>query len=327
MMRVGIVGAGIAGLAAARELSRAGAKPTVFEAAATVGGRCQTVTLGSYVFDAGATTVTPRGMSIEGPVLNELDQGDLVSISAPIYVHDGRRWFAGSKDVPVVRHFCYRQGMVRLAELLAEDLDVRLESPVDGFETLDGGGFAICGEEFDTAVVAIPAPDAAVLLRAAGDDRPTLSTQYRRSISVLLGFERPLDVPFYALTADEAAHPLNWLSIESLKVPDGRAPAGHSAIVAQLGSRYSKWNFESEDSHVVSDTLIDIGRIFGDGFETPAVSKVLRWEHGQTEIKSSFDKVNLDGMRMVVAGDGIEGARLEHAYESGMRAAGLLLEG
>ncbi|MCH8979514.1 MAG: FAD-dependent oxidoreductase [Armatimonadetes bacterium] len=324
-MRVGIVGAGIAGLAAARELARAGSRPTVFEASESVGGRCLTEVLGPYVFDAGAPSITPRGMSIEEALLSELDRSGLVEIEAPIYIHDGRRAFPGDGSAPEVRHYCYRQGMGHLAELLADGLDVRLSTRADTIEIVAGGGYAICGEAFDAAVIATPTPDAAGLLSLAGDDRPMLNTRYRRCISVLLGFERPLDVPFHALTAEEAAHPLHWLSIESLKVPGGRAPEGHCAIVAQLGPRYSKWNFDSPDRQIVSDALVDIGRIFGEGFEAPAVQSVLRWEHGQTEHKSSFDKVNVPGATLVVAGDGLEGPRLEHAFESGMRAAWLLL--
>ncbi|MCH8979040.1 MAG: FAD-dependent oxidoreductase, partial [Armatimonadetes bacterium] len=247
-MHVGIVGAGIAGLAAARELAWAGFETTVFEAAATVGGRCLTETLGAYVFDAGAPSITPRGMSIEDALLIELDSSGLVEIEAPIYYHDGRRAFPGDGSGPEVRHYCYEQGMHRFAELLSDGLELRLGTAVDEIEMLAGGGYDICGESFDAAVIATPAPHARELLSRSGDERPMIETRYSRSISVQLGFDRPLEVPFYALTADEAAHPLHWLSIESVKVPGHRAPEGHCAMVAQLGPRYSKWNFESPDS-------------------------------------------------------------------------------
>ncbi|MCB1127755.1 MAG: FAD-dependent oxidoreductase, partial [Verrucomicrobiae bacterium] len=54
MGRVAIVGAGVAGLAAAYELGRNGASTTVFEAGSRLGGRISTVERGPIVFDDGA---------------------------------------------------------------------------------------------------------------------------------------------------------------------------------------------------------------------------------------------------------------------------------
>ena len=52
--RTAIVGAGIAGLGAARRIQQSGGTPVVFEAADRVGGRIKTIRRDSFVFDVGA---------------------------------------------------------------------------------------------------------------------------------------------------------------------------------------------------------------------------------------------------------------------------------
>jgi protoporphyrinogen/coproporphyrinogen III oxidase len=52
--RTAVVGAGIAGLAAARRIQQAGGTPVVFEAEDRVGGRVKTIRRGEFVYDVGA---------------------------------------------------------------------------------------------------------------------------------------------------------------------------------------------------------------------------------------------------------------------------------
>jgi protoporphyrinogen oxidase len=52
--RTAIIGAGIAGLSAARRIAQAGGEPVVFEANDRVGGRIQTIKRNGFTFDAGA---------------------------------------------------------------------------------------------------------------------------------------------------------------------------------------------------------------------------------------------------------------------------------
>jgi predicted NAD/FAD-dependent oxidoreductase len=54
-MKVGIVGAGMAGLSAARKLASAGVSVKVFEKSHVLGGRVATRKVGDYFFDTGAT--------------------------------------------------------------------------------------------------------------------------------------------------------------------------------------------------------------------------------------------------------------------------------
>ena len=60
-MRVGVIGAGIGGLAAAVRLAAQGHEVTILEQAARAGGTCGAVRLGAYRFDAGPSLLTmPR---------------------------------------------------------------------------------------------------------------------------------------------------------------------------------------------------------------------------------------------------------------------------
>src|SRR5580692_10777102 len=52
--RVAVIGAGMAGMAAAHRLKQAGLEPTVFERNDRVGGRIWTVEQGGYLMDLGA---------------------------------------------------------------------------------------------------------------------------------------------------------------------------------------------------------------------------------------------------------------------------------
>ena len=58
-MGVVVVGAGMAGLAAARHLSNAGVEATVLEAAPRVGGRVQTDVVDGFLLDRGFQLYNP----------------------------------------------------------------------------------------------------------------------------------------------------------------------------------------------------------------------------------------------------------------------------
>ena len=60
-VRIAVIGAGVAGLACARELARADAKVTVFERSRGLGGRLGTRRQGNRAFDHGAQFITARG--------------------------------------------------------------------------------------------------------------------------------------------------------------------------------------------------------------------------------------------------------------------------
>lgn len=322
-MRVGIVGAGISGLAAARTLHEAGVSVTVFEKSKAVGGRCATRRVGEFTFDTGVTSIAPRGRSLEKWMFERLDTSDLVRIEKPIHTLASLRITPGDSMKNRIERYCYRGGNTKLPKMLAEGLDLRFETLVARFQRTDSG-FDLNGEAYDALILTPPAPQTSALLEASGELRPIQNVSYRACLSVLLGFDQPLEVPYHALIEPEQRHPLTWLSIESAKCDD-RAPAGSSALVAQLSPAYSKQNYEGEDAQIVTDTLDYLSRLYGDAWRKPVVTDVKRWRYSLPESLALFEKVNASNSKLIIAGDYLLGGRVEYAFETGVQAAQRLL--
>lgn len=322
-MRIGIVGAGICGLSAARTLDGHGHEVVVFEKSRGVGGRVATRQSKGFVWDTGATSIAPRGRAIAKVMTEELSTEELVEVTRPIYVHSGLRVAAGHPN-PVGSRFTYRTGNRTLAKLLAAGLDVRLETTVDAVEA-EGTGYRVAGERFDAVILTPPVPQTALLLWGLGEARALASATYRACLSVNLGFlSRPPDVPYHAILDIERRHPLAWLSIESLKSP-GRAPDGGVAFGAQLSPAFSREQYTRPDEELIAAVLEFLERLYGPVYTEPAASTVMRWKYAQPFGTANFNEANPEGTRLIIASDGLLGGHVEEAYEVGQMAAQRIL--
>lgn len=322
-MRVGIVGAGISGLAAARALKKFGHSPIVFEKNDRLGGRVATRKIGDYLFDTGASAITPRGHEIETVILKELDTTELIKIEKPLYMHQSMRPVIPDNVKSAPARYTYTTGNERLADLLAQDLDVRRNTQVETLEK-KGSGYRVLGEDFDAIILTPPVPQSAAILWSVGESRPFANCRYRPCLSILLGFAKPVaDVHYSALLDPEQRHPLMWLSLESVKSP-GRAPKGHTAIVLQMAPSYSLSNFAAPDQRIIDDSLDYLAWVFGDDWKPPEVSEVKRWKYSQPDSVALFETVNDPDAKLIISGDGVVAGRLENAYDSGLKAAALL---
>ena len=70
---------------------------------------------------------------------------------------------------------------------------------------------------------------------------------------------------------------------------------------------------------------MDVARVLGRGYESPVFTKVVRWKHSQPDSVSGFDSVNPPGVNVIIASDGLEGGRIEHAFDAGLKAAAHIL--
>lgn len=309
------MGAGIAGLGAAYLLKKKGVEAVVFEKSKGLGGRCATRRVGPYTFDSGATSIAPRGHALEAVMLDELSTADLIEIPKPVWTMTMGRVAPGDAAKVSLKRYCYRNGITTLAKLLAQEVEVRLETFVDRYTHTDKG-VEVNGELFDGLILTMPTPQADEVMVRSGDPVRERNDRYRASLSVLLGYEaQPDELPYFALVDVEQRQPMIWLSHEWMKSPDS-APPGHSAMVAQFGPQYSLNHYEDSDAEVAREAMTAVARIYGDAFARAAEYSVKRWKYAQPEGVSSFEKVNPPGTNVWLTGDAFFGPRVELAFDS-----------
>ncbi|MEM7049858.1 MAG: FAD-dependent oxidoreductase [Acidobacteriota bacterium] len=324
-LEVLVVGAGIAGLAAARTLHDHGHRVTVLDKGRGPGGRMSTRRRGELRFDHGAQYFTARDRRFRRWVETWFEDdlvapwsGRLVTLEAdadaePQPKTAARRWIA----VP---------GMNALCRHLAEDLEVHFERRVatlerrgDRWLPRDASG----GEmgEFDAAIVTAPAPQTAELLAVVA---PTLAAAVEGAEmapcwAAMATFESPLELPFDA--AFVQGSPLAWLADNGSKA---KRPAGQSWVL-HGSPEWSQRHLEG-DPEAVAEALVDAFWQAVGGSAVASTHLVAhRWRYARTVTPVGQACLFDPDLRLAAAGDWCLGERVEQAFLSGCAAAGRLL--
>ena len=321
--RIAVVGAGIAGLAAARTLRDHGHIVEVFEKSRGPGGRAATRRYGEVGCDHGAQYFTVRSPVFREAVASWIETGAVAPWPArmarvvdplnPQPVPDGKAYF-----VPV-------PGMNALGKYLAADLQVHLRSRV-GTPGFDGSHWRLLSDEgeglgeFDALVIAVPAPQAAPLLRqhapllADTAERIDYSATWAAMFSVT--DDRP--AAYEGLFVDDG--PIAWAGRNHAK--PGRVG---SSWVVHASPEWTHAHLESPPDQVATQ----LGAMFRDllGLADEAVTTLgaHRWLYAQVENPLQDGALWQADSCLAVCGDWCRGRRLEDAYLSGIDAAGHLL--
>jgi predicted NAD/FAD-dependent oxidoreductase len=346
-LHVAVIGAGMAGLAAARALQEAGCRVVVFEKNSVPGGRVATRQMSlsstrdaaSVLLDYGAQNIKADGTALGCAAQNLFSEQNFAIVHAPVCVHHQSRILAGDSRSNAERKWSCVGGMQQLPRALAGVLDMRYDVDVQRID--ETNGFTLHGHEgpiYDVAqrvVMTAPAPLAAELLQASNwrneaahmDERIALlnSVEYSRCITVMLHFAAPGEhIPWYALLARDRSHPLLWLARENAKgfVPDGQG----CALVAQLGHEASCALWDEADATIAQRTTQWIMEILGSDFSDSLQHEVYRWRYSQPRNTIDFEAVNPPGTRVLICGDATARGRVTDAYDSGLKAAARILQ-
>ena len=339
-----VVGAGIAGLCAARELVAAGQRVLVLDKSRGVGGRMATRRVAGSVCDHGAQFFTVR----------TADFGSLVTAAAAAGVAvpwcDGfPRADGGAAAVARDGHPRWRgtRGMTDLPKWLAALLvaaegaggcAIRTAVTVTSLATDDEGlRIAVAGDDGGRqtlatrgAIMTVPVPQALDLMRAGGmldgaggiaaDTRRLLETvAYDPCFALMLCLDRPsLVPPPGGLQFAPGAEPIAWLADNMQK---GVSPV--PALTVHATGAFSRTHFDAPPEDVAR-LLLDAARpwIDGDPATTVVEHALHRWKFAQpTTVLPDPLVVASAAPPVVCCGDAFAGPRVEGAAASG-RAAG-----
>jgi renalase len=305
-VRIAVVGAGLSGLAAAREARGRGHGVTVFEKSRGIGGRVASRRVEGTVVDHGSPALSvPAESSLADALAPHLDE-------TVARVPEGIAGAAGAAS-PL--------------KALAADLDLRrgvrlaaLRTSSAGYELADEQGNA--HGHADAVVVTAPAPQAADLLEASGEAAGRVAAlrelRYLPAIMVLAGVRTAVaGGPVPAFSAED---PLAGVRVETDK---GRPPIdGVSPVVARLTPARSAALIDASDEAVLGLALPALARALGDAAGDPDWVQVKRWRYAVPEGSLDPRRLNPIGSRIVLAGDSLTGAAFGGTDHAAVYASG-----
>lgn len=309
-MKIAVVGAGIAGLAAARLLQDRRHEVRVFERAPIPGGRCATRVVtaidlprglsGDVAFDHGAQYFTVRDDRFS-EIAAEWERDRVIGKwTGRIVSFDGEGW----EDVEAgTNRYVGTPGMIAIAAAMALGLDVAYGTKIESVDEL---------KAFDRIILAIPPAQASKF----GIAVPELSM--KPCWAVMAAFEERVAARFDAAFVNGSA--LSWIARNTSK------PKRNYKIDAWVLHASTSWS----EAHV-DDRPDDVGAFLMETFDDLIPSglpkafyaSVHRWKYATADPPLAVGAISDPSSRVICCGDWCRGARIEDAYLSGLLAADL----
>ena len=330
---VAIIGAGVAGLAAALALAERGIDCAVFNTSRGVSGRAATRRRDGFAYDHGANFFT-----LDDARTQALADGlaDLARIEGRVYVHDAAgtvtpgdrthehaRWTCRAGVSGFAKHLAARL----LAPVSASTRIVAMEHADERWHLVAEGGARF--GPYRAVVLTPPAPQSAEIVRAAveTEDAAPLArfadalaaVPYRAQFSLVYAFDAPAPRPAdaCALFNADRGHAIAWLGFEETK--PGHVPIGCGLIVAQMSPAWTAAHYDE-----APDRLIEAGRTHVEALVGPLPSvrftDTQRWRYALPDAAIDADACeSAEAFGLYVAGDAVAGkGRVEGALLSGL---------
>lgn len=311
-----VVGAGMAGLAAATELHLAGARVVVLDKGRGVGGRMASRRIEGATFDHGAQFITSRNTRFSTVIQQGRTAGTI------------EEWFRdGSGNADGDIRWRGKPAISAVAKQLALGFELHLETTVAAVFR-DGPGWRVqtaAGSHFTASAVVLTAPvPQSLRLLDAGDIvidstiRARLEAiEYDRCLAVMAILDAPSHIPVPGFITP-AEGPIAGVTDNQLK-----GISAEPAVTIHATAAFSLEHWDA-DRQVIGRTLLDAASPWiGSGIRT---FQVHGWRYSKPiRINEEPCVVACQSPLLLFAGDAFGGPNVEGAALSGWAAAEVIL--
>lgn len=320
--RVAVIGAGMAGLAAARTLADHNVEVVVFDKGRAPGGRISSRRMGAGHVDHGARYFTARTEPFRRLVASWLEDGIVARWDGPLV-----RLRSGGRTEPLGDEARYVGApmMRAVAAHVAADLDVRCGVRVDACRF--GGGAWSLREDvggdlgvYDAVIVTAPPAQAAALV----GDSPALAQRAAGSAMIpcwaaMATFAHIIETGYNGVRCDDG--PIAWAARDTSK--PGRR--GEERWTLHASESFSGEHLEADQERALALMLEAFAALVGRRLPPLIEGTAHRWRYARPGKEIGVDAL-FDSERCVaMAGDWLRGGRVEDAWLSGVAAAARVL--
>ncbi len=319
--QVVIIGAGVAGLMAARTLMQQGNTVTILDKGSSVGGRMATRRIAQGQADTGAQFFTARTPEFQAQVEQWIQQ-DLVSI-----------WGYGWSDGSVKRTFedghpryVAKQGMNALMKVLAQEVkDIHLDVEIKSIECTDGNLWRLVEQNgsthaADMLLMTPPVPQSLALLNAGSialseaDSEILSHIEYGACLCGVFAIEGEVALPDPG-AIQNFEKTVYWIADNKRK-----GVSNTTILTAHVEARYSRQHYDAPDAETLTMMKDALKPYLG--LDAKIVEEQLKkWRYSVPVTTHHEDYYQLEGQPVFFAGDAFGGrGRVEGAYLSGLAA-------
>lgn len=327
--RVAIVGAGVAGLAAARRLTERGAEVTLFDKGRSVGGRVATrrrerEALPPLQFDHGAQFFTVRDARFAAALAPLRDAGHIALWPGPFRTLAQGSF--GPDPRPGAERFVGTPGMSALARGLAAQLPVTqnqriaaLRRRADAWELWSDHAVPVVHGPFDAVVLALPPAQASALL-GADHQSPVaraareLSAALQPCLAAMVEFTEPLPLAGGGMFVTDP--------VLAFAAHDGGKPArsGGATYVLHGSAAWSAAQIETDPQASAHELVAALARALAQRLPPLRHLEGHRWRYALAQERQGDACVLDRSCGLALAGDAVAGGRVEGAWCSGLAA-------
>lgn len=335
-MKIGIIGSGLSGLVAGKELAKTGHEVIIFEKKSKHGGRLATTLAGDgkTLIDYGTRYITAQDPIFKSFVDELIEQGLLAEWTDHFQLYDGVTMHNVNPNVGYGTYYAATKGMSKIADYLSRWVDIREGAKVGGLThigrdrnkkrswMLNLTDFSVV--ELDAVIIGTPAVEAYGLIHMTQDETPSKKIirviddiQYESSYSLMYGYKGKDQPEWNGI--DVSDETIAWITNESNKPRE----ADSTAMVAKSTNTFARKLKNADEETVISLMEEKLQKIFKNDYHFPEWRKLQYWKYERVKnpIDEYFLEMEMQEAPLSLIGNYYKSHTLEAAYLSGYKLA------